>query len=136
MSFHLSKLFSFTANMVQLYLYGNINSSTKVTRLDESSEGENSGSGTSGQDDDLLGNMELLGVVIAGSVFFILAIYCCYRYRNDYEEELSRTRAATMKSRAMAKRTGSTTMNTDLESFNTDDVNYKIRTILKQEKRI
>lgn len=135
MSFHLSKLFSFTANMVQLYLYGNINSSTKVTRLDETPEKENSGSG-SGPDDDLLGNMELLGVVIAGSVFFILAIYCCYRYRNDYEEELSRTRAATMKSRAMAKRTGSTTMNTDLESFNTDDVNYKIRTILKQEKRI
>lgn len=55
------------------------------------------GSGSSGDstaNSILFTDIELLVVSLAVSIFLILAIYCCFRYRNDYRDEVNRERRA------------------------------------------
>jgi hypothetical protein len=33
---------------------------------------------------DMIANLELLGIVLGGSLVLIMAIYCCYRYKSEY----------------------------------------------------
>lgn len=109
----------------------------KILPEDEkSSSNENDNHKQSDDKKQLIANMELLCLIFLGCFLIILAIYCCSKYRADYLKENRKRAIAHAKKEGRFKRSGSTTINTDPDSFNTDEVNSKIEKILQNEKRL